>query len=110
MKMISRAVAQTFCLWGRRASCLPLLSRRRNARSPHRLVAASRSGGGLEARAIIALVLVLGFTTANSHAQHEPILVPDVVRLCKITSPFARPGAGVERGQAGRINRRCGRI
>jgi hypothetical protein len=94
MKMISRAVAQTSCLWGRRASCLPLLSSRRDARSPHRLAAASPPGGGLEACATIALVLVLGFGTANSRGQNEPVLVPDVVDFSKLLPilPDAPPG------------------
>jgi hypothetical protein len=94
MKMISRAVAQTSCLWGRRASCLPLLSSRRDARSPHRLAAASPSGGGLEACATIAVVLALGFATANSRAQNEPILVPDVVDYAKLLPILPDPPSG----------------
>src|ERR1700720_2898526 len=65
MKMISRAVAQT--------SCPPV---------------------GLGACATIALVLVLGFATASSRAQNEPVLVPDVVDFSKLLPilPDAPPG------------------
>src|ERR1700693_3509726 len=66
MKMISRAVAQT--------SCPP--------------------PDGLEVCATIALVLVLGFTTANSHAQNEPILVPDVVDYAKLLPLLPDPPPG----------------
>jgi hypothetical protein len=94
MKMISRSVAQTSCLWSWRASCLPLLSSRRDARSPHRLAAASPSGGGLEVYITIAFMLVLGFATVNSRAQNEPVLVPDVVDFSKLLPilPDAPPG------------------
>jgi hypothetical protein len=66
MKMISRTVAQT--------SCPP--------------------PGGLEACATIALVLVLGFATANSRAQNEPVLVPDVVDYAKLLPILPDPPTG----------------
>ena len=71
-----------------------MLPSRRDARPPHRLAAASPSGGGLEAYATIALVLVLAFATVNSRAQNEPVLVPDVVDFSKLLPilPDAPPG------------------
>jgi hypothetical protein len=94
MNTIALGGAQTSCLWGRLASCLPFLSSRRDARSPHRLAAASPSGGGLKACATIALGLLVALIAIESRGQNEPVLVPDVVDFSKLLPilPVAPPG------------------
>jgi len=94
MNTIALGGAQTSCLWGRLASCLPFLSSRRDARSPHRLAAASPSGGGLKACATIALGLWVALIAIESRGQNEPVLVPDVVDFSKLLPilPDAPPG------------------
>jgi hypothetical protein len=94
MKTIALGGAQTSCLWDRRASCLPFLSSRRDARSPHRLATASPSGGGLKACATIALGLLVAFVAAEGRAQNEPILVPDVVDYAKLLPILPDPPPG----------------
>ena len=64
---------QTSCLWGTRPSWLRGSTSRRDPRSPYRL----------EACATVVLALLLVFVTP-SHAQNEPILVPDAVDYSKL--------------------------